>query len=259
MFRFLGRMAVRHAGIICLVWAGLAIVLTLIAPSWRAKTQDDDIHFLPAATPSVRAHQLLEQAFPQDVSASRALFCIERVESPLTATDLTLVDRLSSALQALKRDEPALQINGVTSRKTPVLGHRFVSKPRFEPTKVYEDVASGDDRDARCRTQPENGGSLFEDAEAAVGVRGEERGIGAALASGVCGHSGPHAGGCRFRRRVGDDSAIAGAREQDDRALGEGVIAFAGDGGSEAGEVEAEKAHGDLLDEQSRTRVLFRQ
>ncbi len=128
MFRFLGRMAVRHAGIICFAWAGLAIVLTLIAPSWRAKAQDDDIHFLPPQTPSVRAHQLLEQSFPQDVSASRALFCIERTESPLTAADLILVDRLSSTVQTLKRDEPALQINGVTSRKTPVLGHRFVSK-----------------------------------------------------------------------------------------------------------------------------------
>lgn len=128
MYRFLGRMAVRHAGIICLAWAGLAIVLTLIAPSWRAKTQDDDIRFLPADTPSLRAHQLLEQAFPQDVCACRALFCLERSEAPLTPTDLTLVDRLGTTLQTLKRDEPALQINGVTSRKDGVIGNRLVSK-----------------------------------------------------------------------------------------------------------------------------------
>src|SRR5262245_16408818 len=128
MFRFLGRMAVCHAGVICLTWAAIAIALTIIAPSWRAKAQDDDVRFLPADTPSVRAHQLLEQAFPQDVSASRALFCIERPETPLTQTDLALVDRLISTLQTLKRDEPALQINGITSRQDKVIGHPLVSK-----------------------------------------------------------------------------------------------------------------------------------
>lgn len=128
MFRFLGRMAVRHAGIVCLAWVGFAVLLTLIAPSWRTKTQDDDIRFLPPDTPSVRAHQLLEQAFPQDVAASRALFCIERPDAPLTADDLALVDRISGALQSLKRNEPALLINGVVSRKDGIIGNRLVSK-----------------------------------------------------------------------------------------------------------------------------------
>jgi RND superfamily putative drug exporter len=127
MYRFLGRLAVNHSGIICSAWVILAVALPFIAPSWRSKTQDDDIRFLPADTPSVRAHQLLEQAFPQDVCASRALFCIERTEAPLTPADMSLVDRLSSTLQHLKNVEPDLQINGITSRRDAAIGNRLVS------------------------------------------------------------------------------------------------------------------------------------
>jgi RND superfamily putative drug exporter len=117
MFRFLGRLAVRHPGKICAAWLALAVVLTVIAPSWRKHAQDDDIRFLPAGTPSLRAHVLLEQAFPQDVSASRAVFALERTDEILTPKDLELADRLTVRLKNLQRDEPALQINGVVSSK----------------------------------------------------------------------------------------------------------------------------------------------
>lgn len=128
MFRFLGRLTVGHAGLICAVWAGLAVALTIVAPSWRAKSQDDDVRFLPADTPSVRAHTLLEAAFPQDVCASRAMFVVERANTPLSSDDLALVDHLTKTLQTLKRDEPALQITGVVGRTDPVLGPRLVSR-----------------------------------------------------------------------------------------------------------------------------------
>ena len=39
---------------------------------------DDDIRFLPARCDSVRGYRLLEQAFPQEGYASRALFVLER-------------------------------------------------------------------------------------------------------------------------------------------------------------------------------------
>ncbi|MFL5331262.1 MAG: MMPL family transporter [Gemmataceae bacterium] len=127
MFRFLGRLTVTHPGIICISWLLFGGLLTLIAPSSRNTTQDDDIRFLPPETPSLRAHQLLEQAFPPDVCASNVLFAVERPANPLTSTDLALVDRLITRLETLKRDEPALQINGVVSRKNGVIGNRFMS------------------------------------------------------------------------------------------------------------------------------------
>lgn len=127
MFRFLGRFAATHPGKICAGWLVVAIVLTVIAPSWRKNAQDDDIHFLPAGTPSLRSHELLEQAFPQDVCASKALFAIERKDGKLTPCDLAIVDRLIDRLQRLQRDEPALQINGVTSRKDGPVGSRLNS------------------------------------------------------------------------------------------------------------------------------------
>jgi RND superfamily putative drug exporter len=128
MFRFLGRLAVGNSGLICAAWAGLAVALTLIAPSWRAKSQDDDVRFLPPDTPSVRAHALLEAAFPQDVSASRAMFVLERPGQPLTPLDLKIADELTAALTELRRNEPALQINGVMGRRDPMIGSRLVSK-----------------------------------------------------------------------------------------------------------------------------------
>ncbi|MBX7104344.1 MAG: MMPL family transporter [Gemmataceae bacterium] len=127
MFRFLGRLAVNHAGWICGAWVGVAIALTLIAPSWRAKAQDDDVRFLPADTPSVRAYALLEQAFPQDVCASRAMFVVERPGSPFSTEDLATVDKLTDSILQLKRDEPALQITGVAGRKDPLIGQRLIS------------------------------------------------------------------------------------------------------------------------------------
>ena len=77
MFDFLGRLATNHPWKICAAWLVLAIGLTAIAPRLQCKTQDDDIRFLPPTTPSVRAFRLLEQAFPQDVFASRAIFTLE--------------------------------------------------------------------------------------------------------------------------------------------------------------------------------------
>lgn len=127
MFRFLGRLAVNHSGAVCLAWVVVGVGLTLVAPSWRNQTQDDDIHFMPAGSPSLRGHQLLEQAFPQDVSASKALLVVERPGQKLTAADFTLVDKLIARLQALKTHEPALQINGIVGYHDLAIGKRLMS------------------------------------------------------------------------------------------------------------------------------------
>jgi putative drug exporter of the RND superfamily len=127
MFDRLGRLAVRHPGKICVAWLALAVVLTAVAPNWRTQAQDDDVRFLPASSASVRGLNLLERAFPKDVFASRAVFAVERPDAPLTPADLGLVDRLVAALEQLRRDEPALGIGGVVSRRDGLIGGRLTS------------------------------------------------------------------------------------------------------------------------------------
>src|SRR5438552_3094477 len=122
MFSFLGRLAVRHPLKICTAWVAVGLLLTCIAPSWDHRAQDDDIHFLPARCPSVRGYQLLAEAFPQDVFASRLIVAVERCDRALDAGDFALVDGLATALVQLRETEPALQIGSVISHRDGLIG-----------------------------------------------------------------------------------------------------------------------------------------
>jgi RND superfamily putative drug exporter len=127
MFKYLGRVTATHPWLICLAWVIVAGVVGLVAPKWDQRAADDDIRFLPARCDSVKGHQLLEQAFPQDVFASRLIVAVERSDAPLTATDFSLVDGLAADLQRLRQDDPSLQIARVLTYREPILGKRLVS------------------------------------------------------------------------------------------------------------------------------------
>src|SRR5262245_25804230 len=94
MFTFVGRVTTRPPWLVCLTWLVVGLVLTLLAPRWDRQTHDDDIHFLPESCPSVRGFQLLEEAFPQDVYASRLILVVQRKQERLRPGDLALVDDL---------------------------------------------------------------------------------------------------------------------------------------------------------------------
>ena len=128
MFKALGRSAAAHPWLVCASWLAAGAVLAAVAPSWDGRAQDDDIRFLPARCASVRGYHLLEQALPQDVSASRAVFAVERADGPLTAADLELVDGAAADLDRLRRDEPTLQIGRVVSYHDPFVGKRLLSE-----------------------------------------------------------------------------------------------------------------------------------
>jgi RND superfamily putative drug exporter len=130
MYDLLGRWAVNHPWKVCAAWIAVAVALTASAPDWRSQSQDDDIRFLPAACPSVRGFQVLEQAFPQDVFASRAVVAVERPDGPLTSDDFALVDRMAAALDELRRAEPELKIGSVVSHRDGLIGSRLVSPDR---------------------------------------------------------------------------------------------------------------------------------
>src|ERR1700690_2090776 len=113
MFKARGRFAANHPWLICFAWVFAADGVSLIAPSWDNRAQDDDIRFLPARCDSVRGYRLLEQAFPQDVFASRAIFALERPDAPLSADDLALAAAVAEDISLLAREEPSLQIGRV--------------------------------------------------------------------------------------------------------------------------------------------------
>src|SRR5262245_3447318 len=130
MFKFLGRFTAARPWAVCAAWLVAGLLLTLIAPAWDTRTQDDDVSFLPPRCDSVRGYHLLKDSFPQDVFASRLVVAVERPDGPLTDADLALADRLGDDLNQLRQAEPDLQIGSVHSRRDPFIGKRLVSADR---------------------------------------------------------------------------------------------------------------------------------
>src|SRR5438132_8977336 len=115
MFRRLGRFTVAYPWTICAVWLALGAGLALIAPHWDTRTQDDDVRFVPDRFTSVRAYQLMEKAFPQEVTASNLVFVVERENEPLSNADFALVDLIIKDLEQLRLDAPGLKIGKIDS------------------------------------------------------------------------------------------------------------------------------------------------
>src|SRR5262249_38100351 len=109
MFDRLGRFTARWPWVVCGAWLVFRLGAAPLAPPWDARAKDDDVRFLPARCPSLRGYHLLERAFPQDVFASKLVFALEREGGALTDDDLGLVDEVVKDLNALRRDDPALQ------------------------------------------------------------------------------------------------------------------------------------------------------
>ncbi|GIW81803.1 MAG: hypothetical protein KatS3mg105_3610 [Gemmatales bacterium] len=129
MFKVIGRFSAAYPWILLAAWILSGIGLSLCAPEWETKTQDDDIHFLPARKPSVRGYNLLKQAFPDDVNQSKAILVVEREDRPLDSSDFQLVDRVVSQLLA-KKEAGAFQIVKVSSYRDPLIGERLTSKDK---------------------------------------------------------------------------------------------------------------------------------
>jgi RND superfamily putative drug exporter len=127
MFKHFSQWIVHHPWLVCGAWLAILIAVTVVSPGWQSNGQDDDIRFLPTNSASVRALHILEQAFPQDVYASRLLLAVERPEESLGPDDFALVDRATAEIQALAAENPSLPISGVTSHREPLIGHRLVS------------------------------------------------------------------------------------------------------------------------------------
>jgi len=128
MYRWLGRLAANHPWIVCAIWVCLGVIMTAFAPSWEKNSQDDDIRFLPQRCDSVRGYKLLEEAFPNDIFASKVVFLLKRKDGALQAADSLKLDKAVSALRALAKEEPKLQIGKILYEKEPVIGKKLKSQ-----------------------------------------------------------------------------------------------------------------------------------
>lgn len=127
MFSRLGRFAACQSWFVCVAWLMLGAALTVIAPAWDTQAQDDDVRFVPDRFTSVRAYHLLQQAFPQDVFASRLVFAVERESDALTTEDFRCVDNIIADLDKLRKDAPELKIGKIDSYQGGLIGWRMTS------------------------------------------------------------------------------------------------------------------------------------
>src|SRR5260370_15579552 len=127
MFYRLGHFAAYQSWIVCAAWLLIGVALSIVAPAWDTQTQDDDVLFVPDRFTSVRAYQLLEKAFKEDVFASRAVFALEREASVLTPEDFQLVQALVKDFEQLRQSEPDLKIGKVESFQSGLVGWRMIS------------------------------------------------------------------------------------------------------------------------------------
>ncbi len=127
MFHSLGRFTSRNAWVVCLGWVVAGLLLTLAAPRWDTRTEDDDIRFIPERCTSVRAHRLMAQAFPQEVSASKLVFALERADGPLAEGDFKFADQLIHQLSKLALEAPELKIGKLDCYRDGLIGARLTS------------------------------------------------------------------------------------------------------------------------------------
>ncbi len=131
MFHFMGRIAAEHPWRILGIWLLLAIGLKIPAPDWQKNATDDDVSFLPAAYPSARGQRLMAEAFPKDVSASRAIVTFERADdAELQSSDLQIVDGAIAKLRKLQTDEPNPSISQIGSYREGPVGSRLIAEDK---------------------------------------------------------------------------------------------------------------------------------
>jgi putative drug exporter of the RND superfamily len=182
MFHPIGRFAASHPWLVCTTWLIAGLGLTLLAPNWDSRIQDDDIRFLPQRCLSVRGYQLMQQAFPEDVFASRLVFSLERQQECLRPADMALVRDMVGDLERLRKDAPELKIGKAVSCLDGLIGGRLTSSdkhctliqvPLGTPFLALQTTAAVDRARAVLRARLENAGpdapQLFATGSAGIG------------------------------------------------------------------------------------------
>jgi RND superfamily putative drug exporter len=95
LFRWLGRFAVRFRFLIVLVWVLVTVVATLTLPSLLGVTDSNNLSFLPANSPSLRAAQLASSF--QQGNLPTAVIVASRSGGRLSEADQAAITRVEAA------------------------------------------------------------------------------------------------------------------------------------------------------------------
>jgi len=82
MFPLLGRVIMRFAPLLVLLWIALLAGAWYVAPAWETVARDEEFAFLPPDAPSRQSEALFLRAFPDDQLASGIVLVVERRGGP---------------------------------------------------------------------------------------------------------------------------------------------------------------------------------
>ncbi len=116
MFERLGSAAFRFRFLVLVVWVVAAGAALAFAPSLTKVGSTDQSSFLPPATESIQARNVLERAFPKEVSAGSATITFSR-DGGLTAADSTYIGEVGAWITS--PDAPAGLRDIVSGVQTP--------------------------------------------------------------------------------------------------------------------------------------------
>jgi uncharacterized membrane protein YdfJ with MMPL/SSD domain len=95
MFYRFGRVIADYWWAVIIGWGVLLLVIRGVAPPWDEVTRDGDLAYLPQDRPSLRAEEILEEAFPDNRSKSQVCLVLARSNGLLRQEDLNVADRLA--------------------------------------------------------------------------------------------------------------------------------------------------------------------
>jgi RND superfamily putative drug exporter len=140
MYAFLGRFVARHWLGMILFWIALAVTLQLIAPQWDDVTKDGDLAYLPAEMTSVRAEELISNAFPDDNGKSQIVLVLERSEGLLSANDLEFAEQLANRFDLIAPEDPKARQVPKAERGPSTLGPKIEGLPIVDIWTPKSDV-----------------------------------------------------------------------------------------------------------------------
>jgi RND superfamily putative drug exporter len=142
MFHRLGNFVTRHWVAVVFLWVALVGGLPWISPRWDDVTLDGDFAYLPAHMTSVRGRNLLEQAFPEQLTRSSVALVFARHNGAITEADYEAIDRFIARYSPTS--DHTTPVVSVWSHQSEVVGRKLTSRlgPQGQASLVFLNLAS---------------------------------------------------------------------------------------------------------------------
>ncbi len=95
MFHRFGKLIAGYWWAVIIAWVVVLLVIRGVASPWDEVTRDGDLAYLPQDRPSLRAEEILEEAFPDTRSKSQICLVLARTSGFLRQEDLNVADRIA--------------------------------------------------------------------------------------------------------------------------------------------------------------------